>query len=409
MDRQLFRRRALAARQRQWFAPVTIVTPVSATALMFAAACAALLLSFAVWAIEVPDKIRVSGVLLPRENFVEIRALRTGQVRQLQVDNGSLVEDGQALLVIHSATHAPDQDALAAEQIDSLERELQLLDAALQMQLSAIERRVDAGRSRRAALENRLQLANKEREMQKQIAGLQERAARRVATLASSMSVSQQQADEYRMASIRARVSEQQLASETVQLEADIDLLAAQLLDDEAEARQQRTGAAMRREALQREISRLRAGAAAEILAASSGQVAGVSVTEGSSVTAGELLMTLHQPASPTEVRLYVPASQSGRIKTGQEVRLKLDAFPEQLYGAQTAKVTGVSSVALAAEDLPVRLPLRGLVFEVRARTTGSDNVVARLPPGTEVSADIVRHRWPLLSWLFSSRRGIAS
>lgn len=409
MDTELFRQNALAARQQQWFAPVTIVTPVSATTLMVAALIVILLLCLAVSAIEVPDKIRVSGILVPQDNLVEIRAPRSGRVRQLRAETGSVVNNGQALLVIDNATSAPDQDALAAEQINSLQREIELLDDALHQDLATIERRLDAGQGRLAGLRSRLQLANDELRMQERIVAIQAAAAQRIESLASVSTASRQQADDYRMAAIRTQAEEQQLAREVLRLEADLDLLGRQLSDEKATAEQVRTRAAIRREVLQREIARHRAGASAEITATVSGQVAGVSVSEGGYVSAGELLLTLHKPASPLEVRLYVPASQAGRIKPGQEVRLKLGAFPEQLYGVQTAEVTDVSPVALPAGDLAARLSLRGLVFEVRAVTKGVDSLAARLPPGTVVHADVVRHRWPLLKWLFSSRRGVAA
>ena len=409
MQGSIFRHKALAARQQQWFAPVSVVTPVSAVALLSTAVLVIALLSFAVSRIEVPDKVRVSGVLLPQRSFVEIRASRPGRVRRLGVENGSVVAEGQALLVIDNTTNAPGRDATATEQIDSLVRELGLLDASLLQELSAIERRVDAGRKRRSLLLSRLRLASQEREMQERIARIQNDTSRRVAKLASSSAVSRQQADDYRVAAIWARVAAQGLDREILELQADIESLGRQLLDDQAAAQQLRTRTAMRREALEREISGHRAGAAIEIAATVPGQVTGLAVRDGGFVEAGEVLLTLHEPSSPVGVRLYVPASQAGRVRPGQEVRLKLAAFPEQLYGVQTATVTAISPVALPAEDLGIPLSLRGLVFEARAETLDTGSLAGRLPPGTVVHADIVRYRWSLLQWLLSFRRGIAA
>ena len=121
----------------------------------------------------------------------------------------------------------------------------------------------------------------------------------------------------------------------------------------------------------------------------------------------GQLLMTLYEPGSALEARLFVAAAAAGKIQRGQEVHLQLDAYPRQIFGSHRATVTEVSAVAVAAAELNLPLPLTGPVFEIRAVAQGDAGLAWQLPPGTVVSAQVIRHRWPLLKWLLRSTAGV--
>jgi membrane fusion protein len=402
MSKGLFRQAAIAATQQQWFAPVSVATPASAWVVTVLALFIALLLGVAVSLIEVPDRVRVPGVLLPQLSLMDVRAPRSGRVRGVEIANGDRVDWGQALFAID------DMAGMSAEQEDSLQRELQLLDSSLQQQRVFADQRIAANKNRLRILLNRLRSAREEREAQAQIAAIQAAAAERVSQLRSASAVSRQQADEYQVTALRARAEKQGLAQEQLEIEAEIAALNMQLNEDVASIEQAETLAAIQREALRRELARYRDGASLEIIAPVAGQIAGLDVRNGSHVQAGQLLLTLHEPASRIEARLYVPASQAGRIQLGQEVQLKLDAYPYQIYGTQAARVTAISAVALPAEELDIPLSLRGPVFEIRAVTTDARGLASRLPPGTVIHADLIRHRWPLLRWLLRSRRAVS-
>ena len=143
------------------------------------------------------------------------------------------------------------------------------------------------------------------------------------------------------------------------------------------------------------------------------GSVAGHNVRRGDYVNAGQVLLTLHDPASPLDAYLYVGADHAGFIEAGQHVELQLHAFPHEIYGTQTAIVTSVSGVAQPGEEIGNMLSIKGPVFEIRAslvvsRQQGGGGIRS-LPPGTSFRADLIRRRWPLYRWLLRSALGVGN
>jgi membrane fusion protein len=120
--------------------------------------------------------------------------------------------------------------------------------------------------------------------------------------------------------------------------------------------------------------------------------------------------MTLHNPASRLEARLYLSPDNAGMISAGQRVELQLKAYPHQLYGTRSAIVRSVSATTIAADEIDAGLPFNEPVFEVRAELQDSAVMAGgrgwSLPPGTSFTADLVRRRWPLFRWLWRSVSG---
>jgi membrane fusion protein len=117
--------------------------------------------------------------------------------------------------------------------------------------------------------------------------------------------------------------------------------------------------------------------------------------------------MTLYRQESRLEAWLYLPSDKAGQLRAGQEVQLRLDAYPHHMFGTIDAVVSEVSTIALLASDVAVPLPIKGLVFEVRA-SIASDSIDALgsswpLAPGTSFQADVVRQRYRLYQWLLRS------
>ena len=187
-------------------------------------------------------------------------------------------------------------------------------------------------------------------------------------------------------------------------------LIELQLNDDRAQVELLRLRAKEKREAISRQISAGRLQAATELAAPTGGVVSGVAVAVGEAVVAGQVLATLHDPVSPLEARLYLSPADYGRVNAGQRVELAIPAYPREIYGTLSAVIASVSPAAVPAHEIVAGLSGAGPVFEIRA-TLEVAEIIARghawnLHAGTTVSADIVRHRWPLYRWLWRSVTG---
>ena len=403
----LFRESAVKAAQYRWFSPVPVITPSFALPTCVFAALAVASLGVAAVVIEVPDRVRATGVLLPSAGLLKVRAFRAGRVEKLRIANGEHVLPGQALMRLVSAERSPRNEPESAEQLASLKRELQLLHSSLEQELVKVESRRRSNRLRKELLERRLQAANVEQHARQRQAQVQQTRARRASLLAKDGLVAAQIADDLTATALQTQALVEGARQQVLALQDEIARLDEQFEQDSAMPGSLRTQVSIRKEALLREIATVEVRSAVIVTAPGVGVVAGLQVRAGSFVQAGQVMLTLYDATEPLEARLYVSANNAAMIRVGQRVELQLRAFPHQLFGTQSAVVTKVSVAAPPSREIDVLMSSSGPVFEVRAALE-STSILARgdiwkLPPGTAFDAHLVRRRWPLYRWLWRS------
>ncbi len=409
----LFRRQAAVSLRRRWFGPVQILTPPSALAAVGVAAAAVALLALAVVTIEIPDRVRTVGVLVPSDGLLKVRASRAGRIEQLAVQNGETVGRRQILMRISGSQHAPGREPELAARIASLQRELVLIDAALEREVDAVGARARINRKRLAVTRERIAVAQLELRAREQQAVLFEGRAQRIESLVDSQLVAEHVADEVAATALQAAATRQSAHQLVLDLQDQLLMIEQQLAQDRQLPAILYGQAGIRRETVERQVAASELLSAVEVGAPDAGVISGLAVRVGEEVAAGDVLLTLHDPDSRLEVRLYLSPDSAGMISAGQRVELQLKAYPHQLYGTQSAIVYSVSAAAIPAEEIGSGLPVRGPVFEVRAalqgRSVEAGGRAWSLPPGTSFTADLVRRRWPLYRWLWRSVSGDTS
>ena len=406
----LFREQALASARQRWFGPVTLVTPPSMLVIVGVACLVIAMLGTAVASIRIPDRVRTYGVLMPAEGLLKVRAPRSGRVEHLLVANGDGVRTGQVLLRLSGAQRAPGREPELAARIESLRRELRLLDDTVERQAELADARERLNQRRLDLTQERIVAARAEVRTRGAQASLTEARAERIGRLAVANAIAEDAAEDSVAAvllSAAARLAAEQrvlaLQDEGLRIEQqlaqDLDGLARMMRDYGA-----------RREALLRQIAASELQSAMEVGSPGGGLVSGLTVRVGEDVAAGDVLMTVYAPESRLEARLFLSPDNAGMISVGQPVELQFKAYPHQLFGTQRAVVTSISNVVLAPDEVDADLLLAGPVFVVRARLR-HDSIRAgkqnwTLPPGTSFQADLVRARWPLYRWLMRSVSG---
>jgi membrane fusion protein len=406
----LFREDALLSKRYRWFGPVSVITPPSAFVALVLVVVAGLLLLLAAVTIEIPERVHAIGILLPADNLLKVRAQRAGWVEQLDVANGTTVIKGQALMRLTDRQHAPRRRPQLVERIASLRREVGLLDAVTSHEVDTARSNLKLNRRRQKMLGQQLLAAEHEYESWRQQAAIYRDRAERVAELLESGAVAEHRAQELAAVAFQAEATSQSAWQRILAFRDDLAVIDQQVLVDTARPELLRAQANIRREAIMRDIAANELLSEVEVTAPASGSIAGLNVRTGDYVNAGQVLLTLHDPASRLEAYLYVGADDAGFIQAGQQVELQLQAFPHELYGTQTAIVTSVSSVAQPGEEIGGMLSINGPVFEIRASLVvspqHSGGSIRTLPPGTSFRADLIRRRWPLYRWLLRSAIG---
>lgn len=403
----LFRAEAVNASQLRWLGPVLIVSPPSLPLTVVVALLSIMLLLGAAVVIEIPERVRASGVLLPQNGLLHVRASRAGWVDKLDIANGRSVRSGQSLMWLTDAEHAPQHAPVAIERLLSLRTELQLLEQSLQQEIAAAAERELLGRHRKQLMQNRIAIAEQEYQVRRQQSELQQRRSKRVRSLVTSAVIPAHIGDEQASSSLDALAARDMAEQRVLEMQDQLAILDLQSRQDMANISRLRTQTEIRRESLLRDIAASELQSNLEVASPGNGIVAGLAVRAGSFVQAGQVLLTLYDPADTLEAYLYISADNAGMIKLGQSVELQLRAYPHQLFGTQTATITDVSAAAIPIRDIEIGASISGPVFEIRAALS-SGNVIARgdnwrLPPGTVFDASLIRRRWPLYRWLLRS------
>ena len=399
----LFRRQALRSMRHRRYGDVSLVTPPSAWAVTMVSILALVLLATAAASVEVPERIRTVGVLLPESGVFRVRAQYAGWVEALHVENGDTVRRGQVLLRVSDRQRAPNGRTEAIGRVASLEREQSLMLHSASEEIAAVERRHSSNQLRRQLLKRRLDTARSALDTARARQTLQEARVQRVTGLAERALIARQVFEEQRSAALQASaVAEaamqhmQIVEDELIQIEQQIDA-------DERRPLQIRIEVQARQEALGREIAAGRLRITNEVIAPDDGQVDGIAIRVGQFVRAGQLLLALHEPGERLDVHLYINADEVGVISPGQAIELQSRALPYQRHGTLSAIVRSVSTVPVFAEELDLPLPISGPVFEVRAALEETESDIPdirRLVPGSILQADVISRRRPLYLWL---------
>ena len=401
----LFRRQAIRSAEYSWFGPVRLVTPPGWRLSILTAFVSMALLIAAATLAEIPDRVRATGMLLPKDGLFKVRAPRAGTVEVLFIRNGEHVDVGSPLLRISGAQSAPGERPEIESRIVSLRRELLAKDRATDSEIDAARARLRRNRERQEIIDQQIIALDAELAAYQSASAVFDKRARRLEKLAMSDAIAKQLVDEARLSALQATATTQSARQRRFELEEKRLLVELQLEDDQSRIRILRDRASATAESIARQIDAGRLDSSVEIVAGRKGSVSGLTISPGQFVRGGDVLATLHNPRSALEARLYLSSGNAGRIAVGQRVELAVQAYPREIHGTLTAIVQSISPAAIPASEIAPGTVLSGPVFELRARLVDPaiDTHGRRweLLAGTSVSAHIIRQRWPLYRWLF--------
>jgi len=403
----LLRKQSVSAARHRLLGRVCIVTPPTAGATLLVALSSLILLGVVVYTVEVPQRTRAIGVLMPAGGLLRVIANDTGRITELAVKEGMTVRAGQVLLRITSDRNAPGRSPVSESQVRSLRTELELMDRAQAHQRQMKSSRATALEEQFTLTRSRQAKARVEIELQASHIGLLKQRYERMKVLAANGGLAEDLLSQERSGILHAKAIRAGLERDMLRISQELADLQAKRDETLAAAGLDRLQHDMGRERLLRQIGRAEIEAGRVVLAPAAGIVARLSVTTGSTSRPGQTLMTLYKAEGRLEAWLYLPSDKAGQLKAGQSVQLRLDAYPHEMFGTLTAVVSEVSTIALLASDLTVPLPIKGPVFEVRA-SIRDDRIEALgsswpLAPGTSFRADVIRRRYRLYQWLLRS------
>jgi hemolysin D len=121
--------------------------------------------------------------------------------------------------------------------------------------------------------------------------------------------------------------------------------------------------------------------------------------TVGGVVTPAQQLMVVVPQDHPVEVEAQVENKDVGFVKEGQEVEIKVEAFPFTLYGTIPGKVVSVSDDAAPVEKVGLVYPARVSLDRATMQVEGKQ---VNLSPGMAVSVEIKTGQRRLIEFFLS-------
>jgi membrane fusion protein len=378
------------------------------------------LLAYGAWG-EVARKVRVPGVLMPQWGTVELSPAISGVLLEQRVKEGDWVEQGQVLFVLNT-------DKISAEGSTA-----SLLASHLAQRQSTLlaERgsRVAQNRQREAHLTDRIRSlsletaqAAQEHALAKRRVELAQKTSGRFEQMAAQGFVSdiQAQGKQEELIDLQSRLentlrSGSALAREQNLAQADLAHLQKQLAIDLLQIDRSLAS-------LAQETAEVQSRKTSSVLAPQAGQVSTVHLSLGAMAQSGQTIASMVPHASPLApdpsahtlvAALFAPTRTAGFIQPGQEVWLRLAAYPYQKFGLARGRVLKVSGTPIAPQDLPhgqgtalmastqSNEPLYRIHVELASQHVMAFGEARPLRPGMTLEADVIHDVRGIWEWVF--------
>lgn len=359
------------------------------------------------------------GKLIPDNRVKVIQPAITGVIREILVNDGQSVVAGQELVRLDDSQASADTDKAHSSKVDSAlaaARATALLIAQSKRLNPKVDEVAGASQAQQIETQNFVEGAYKEyldkvesaqAQLSKRLADLDE-TRQNISKLQATVPIARRQADDYKgLVAGRYVAMHDYLDKEKTAVEAEHDLaaqtihareLASAIQEQQAEVKS--ITSQFRREQLdslnksnqqvvQSQDDQSKAQTRQKLLSIYSpvaGTVEQLAVhTLGGVATAAQTLMEV-VPDDSLEVEVSIESKDVGFVAVGQNVAVKIDAFPYTRYGYVEGTVATVSNDSTQDKKL-------GLAFIAHVRLSSNrlriDNKWVTLTPGMGVTAEI--------------------
>ncbi|HEY0425249.1 MAG TPA: HlyD family efflux transporter periplasmic adaptor subunit, partial [Rhodopila sp.] len=350
-------------------------------------------------------KAAVTGYLAPMHGVVRVLAPRAGIITAIDVTEGDVVKAGDRLMSVRT-----QRTAAGGADLDETVR--QSLGRQRDLQLHQVSLEQETARSEADRLKERIVRLTQECDaMAMQIAAQRDRnklaveqatVSRDLATQGFVSAVEQRRREDARISQAQALSGlNQQLAAkqgELVELRYALTELPAH---SAARVATMRSAAA--------EIDTRLADAEGQhaylVVAPAAGRVSAVQATVGNPADPTHPLLSIVPEGEDLQAVLFVPERAIGFVAPGQSVRLALDAFPFERFGAQEGTITSVAHTLLRPEQLSAVMQLPSepsyrVTATLRAQSISAYQSRIPLQADMQLHANIIFDRRSFVQWL---------
>jgi membrane fusion protein len=124
---------------------------------------------------------------------------------------------------------------------------------------------------------------------------------------------------------------------------------------------------------------------------------------KGDRVLAAETILTISTGQKPLHARILISSEMSGQIVSGQQVHMRMHAFPHTTFGTLKGEILSISPYPVSAIDLPHQLhqPGKFYIGLVSLPRLSTNPESFKLKPGMTFSADVILGERNLYALIF--------
>jgi membrane fusion protein len=352
----------------------------------------------------------VQGRLFPTTGVVTVTPSASGVVTEILASDGATVAAGAPLVSVRVAptmllgpTAVEAALQALAEQIAASEKQIELSEVALEAEIARLQAEIAGAVSELAALEEQLL-------SQTRMAELALREVYELTPVVQRGAISRRELQRREETQI---TREQQLAAlrqQKAQAESRRSQAERQIPERRAAFALERGRIEVARAELAQRRAELEGRHSYTLRAPIAGRITAVTVRNGDAVQPSRPLMAIVPEGATLEAELHVPTAAIGFVREGQEVRLRIDAFPYQRFGTTPARIARVAqaptiqSTSLARDANPNARDSQVSYLVTAALERSAMPAFGRtfaFQPGMTLRATIITERRSLFEWLF--------
>ncbi|MBD1558533.1 HlyD family efflux transporter periplasmic adaptor subunit [Vibrio sp. S9_S30] len=349
-------------------------------------------------------KAQATGYLLPENGLSEVYSTSNGYLSEVYIEEGQLVKKGQPLATISYERYVETGEAsshqlraLTKQMMTTLNHQIQTTNDIYQSKMSLIDNRkniqastISHNSSRLKNINNKIRIENKK--------------YNKLNTLYKDNYISEDV------------LLQQEVLLSTLNIERDdqlslLDIAKQELLalsvEHELLERQRKTEIA----SLEQKIDQLEhseieslSSKGETLIAKVSGRVRSVAVRPGERIELDTLAMTIVPEESELHVEMQVSSNSLKMVEVGQEVQVKLSAFPYQKYGTLTGVVSYIADTASVDKDSTKAASYR-LLVSLPQQSIVDGSIRHDLTVGMQAIIDIKGKSMPIMTWLLEPIR----
>jgi membrane fusion protein len=353
----------------------------------------------------------VSGHLQPSTGVTRISSPQTGLILEKRVSDGKTIKMGEVLYVIDSERKAQSGAASLGLQ-QSISEQIEQRQKSLREEIPRLRQtqlqESSALLQRQATLKAEAQSIQTLIEQQRQRVSIAEDTRQRYQGLAEKDYIAGEQLTQKKL-----ELSEQSSRLQTLQR----DLITNQReqintrreIDSLADRYALQVAQLQRNMSLgNQELAEVQTRSRVLVTSPHNGQATLVSGEAGQTVEPGKTLLTLLPENASLVARLYVPSRHMGFVRVGDQVLLRYEAYPYQMFGQHTGKVSSISSAPASVAELesanvavqPATEPVYVVQVELTSQTIAASGAVRALQSGARFEADLLQETRKLWQWM---------